>query len=941
MSLRKAWFVINGAKRMIVCDPEKDTLASVLRRIGLTGTKVGCNVGHCGACSVLLNGEPIRSCITPIRNVPEYAQIVTIEGIGTPSHLHPIQQAFITYGAVQCGFCSPGFIISSKALLDINQNPTRQEVRKWFKEHRNVCRCTGYKPIVDAVMAAAAVLRGEKNIDDITFKLPSNNTIYGSTYPRPTMLEKVTGLCDFGTDLEIKMPGDTLHLAVVQPKTCHAKILNIDYSEAETMPGVEKVITAKDVRGTNRATQAQKHKRAGYMGMVRPILCDEIVFRYGDVVAVVAARTREEARAAAKKVIVTLEELPVYENAVRAVNPDSSRIHKESPNVAVTQPVLKGSDTKDIFTVAPHVVEGAFYSTREPHLPLEPFSFQAYTDENDCVTVQCGSQNIFGNRADIASGIGLSADKIRIIMNAVGGSFGCTMTPSLPALAAVCTMATGKPVTLAMSYPEFMAFSGKRPSSYTNARLACDHSGKIIGLEFDLVFDIGAYPETAGGMAEKGARFIGYPYNVPNITGCVRSVLSNFSYSAQFRGFGAPECYTSSEALMDMMANELGMDRFEFRYRNVATNGDLTNNSYPYHEYPMKEIMDILRPEYEAAVSRAKAANASNSTRKHGIGIVWGGYHVSYHGDKCEIAVELNPDGSITHYNSWESVGQGADIGALTHAHEAFRPLGLKPEQINLVQNDTALTPVTGAANGSRSHYMVGNATLDGAKKLMDAMRKPDGSYRTYDEMTAEGIATKYIGSYDSKGTTTPLDPNTGHGDASPAANYVLMLVEVEVDIETFKTEVISVRSIADVGKIGNRQAVDGQAFGGISHSIGFALKEDYSDINKHSTLLGAGIPEITDIPDDLVYTYHETLRTTGPHGSCGCAEGFQSVGHVAVINAIKDAIGVRIYEMPATPEKLKAAYEAKQRGEEMKPVFYDFGKTLYETMADISANPV
>ncbi len=939
MQLRKIWLNINGVDRMLVCNPEKDTLAEVLRRIGLTGVKIGCDTGQCGSCTVMLDGVPVRSCVRKMKSVPEYAKIITIEGIGTPQHLHPLQMAWITYGGVQCGFCTPGFIVSAKALLDVNPAPSRKEVRAWFQKHRNVCRCTGYKPLVDAVMAAAEVMRGEKTMEDITWKSGESDDIYGTRYPKPTAVAKVTGLCDFGDDIALKMPAGTLHLAIVQPKVSHAKILNIDFTAVEAMSGVVKVITAKDIKGTNIVTGGTKHPRATSDTKLKPIICGDKIYRYGDVVAVVAANTREEARTAAEKVVVEFEELPANMTALESLAPGAPQIHSQTPNIYGIHRVTKGEDTRNIIPKAEYVVEGSFHSSREPHLPIEPDVMQAYWDEEGRITIQCKSQNIHGNKNAIADGIGLPPEKIRIIQNPTGASFGYSMSPTGYALVAACAMAVDAPVALTMSYPEHQAFSGKRAPSYTNARLACDEDGKIIALEYDMVLESGAYPETSMKLADKAIRFIGNPYNVPNINGICKSVLSNNSFGVQYRGYGSPQSYTSSEALMDMMAEKIGMDRFEFRYLNIARPNDLTVNSYPYREYPMQEMMDIIRPYYKEMVGRAKAE--STETIKRGVGIVWGGYHVGSPKDKCEVELELNPDGSITHLNSWEQMGQGSDTGTLAHTHAALRPLGITPDQIKLVQNDTAITPVTGPAAGSRSHYMAGNATILAANALMDAMRKPDGSFRTYSEMVAEGIPTKHMGVSDTIDNTIPIDPDTGHGNASPEANYLLMLMEVEVNLQTCKTKVLSVKAVSDIGKVGNLLAVEGQAYGGLSHSIGFALTEDYSDFKKHSTLQGAGIPNIEDVPDDIEYIFHETPRERGPHGSSGCSESYQSVGHMAIINAIYDAIGVRIYELPATPEKIKAALEAKARGEELKPKKYFLGGDFYETFDYIKNNPL
>jgi aldehyde oxidoreductase len=447
-------------------------------------------------------------------------------------------------------------------------------------------------------------------------------------------------------------------------------------------------------------------------------------------------------------------------------------------------------------------------------------------------------------------------------------------------------------------------------------------------------------------LMDKAIRFVGNPYRVPNIRGLIRAALSNTSFAIMYRAFGSPQAYTSSEALMDMMAKKLGMDPFEFRYLNIARPGDSTVNSYPYHEYPMQEMMDKMRPHYETARQEVREYNAANQGggKKRGVGIVWGGYHVGLPNDSAEVALELNADGTFTHYSSWEQQGQGADIGALTHAVEALRPLKVKPEQVRLMMNDTAITPVTGPASASRSHYMVGLATKDAACKLITAMRKPDGSYRTHEEMIVAGIPTKFMGKYSTSGTVL-LDFDTGVGRPNPEANYLLVLAVVEVDTASGVTKVLRVKNISDIGVIGNLLAVEGQAYGGMSHSIGFALSENYSvkdmnDFKKHATMLQAGIPQIEDIPDDAEFIFHVTPRGNGPYGSSGCAEGYQSVTHMAVINAISDAVGVRIYELPAIPDKIKAALEAKRQGRELKPAPYNFGVSFEELNAYILSNP-
>ena len=313
----KRTFIVNGVARQVVVE-DGETLASFLReRLLLTGCKIGCGQGHCGACNVIVDGKVTRACITKLTRLPDNAEITTIEGIGTLSDMHPLQVAWMAHGCAQCGFCSPGFIMTSKVLLDNNPNPTREEVRDWFQKNRNLCRCTGYKPLVDAVMDAARVIRGEITKEDLVFK-PTGDSIVGTNYIRPSAAQKVTGTWDFGADDALKMPKDTLRLALVQAQVSHALLKGVDTSEAEKMPGVFKVITAKDVPGKNRINglvMLPLNNKCD--GWDRPILCDEKIFQFGDAIAIVAADTEEHARAAADAVKVDIEELPAYMNAMK------------------------------------------------------------------------------------------------------------------------------------------------------------------------------------------------------------------------------------------------------------------------------------------------------------------------------------------------------------------------------------------------------------------------------------------------------------------------------------------------------------------------------------------------------------------------------------------------------------------------------------------------
>lgn len=945
MAYAKKTLNINGVDRMFIYDRDKDTLAGVLRRLGLTGTKVGCGTGVCGACSVILDGKVIRSCVKKMHTVKEYSEIITIEGIGSPNHLHPLQTAWMNRGAVQCGFCTPGFIVSSFALLNDHPNPSREDVRDWFQKHRNVCRCTGYKPIVDAVMDAAKVLRGESTIEEIQHDFSNEKEYYGKPLIRPAALGKVCGLTDYGDDITLKMPPGTLHAVIVQPKAVqHAEIIRIDTEEAEKMPGVVKVVTHKDIKGTNRLNLALSTKRSTKTTPTTPILCDKKISRYGDAVAIVVADTLENARAAAAIVKVELETLPAYTNYLEAAMPDADRIHSDSPNIYAMQPVLKGAENvPSILETSAFCISGSFYSTRQPHLSIEGDTSQAYFDDEGILTIQCKTQAIGAAMNHIPKALGLPQEKVRIIENPTGGSFGWSVNTLSFALAGAAAVATNRPIALSMSYEEHQHFSGKRSASYSNGRLACDSEGRLTALEFDCGLDHGAYVEGGDVLVGRVGRFMLFPYHVPNVAGLVRISSTNEAHGVAFRGFGAPQIYTISEALIDMLADKAGIDPFEFRWRNIARPGEKTINNYPYRQYPMEEIMQKLKPYYEKAMTEAK--KAATPEIKRGIGLAWGGYTVSAGvTDKCSVALELNQDNTITKYDTWQDVGQGGDIGSLMVTLEALKPLGPKPEQIKLVQNDSKICPDSGISGSSRSHFMNGNATKMAAEQLLNAMRKEDGTYRTYDDMIAEGLQTKYVATYSNTSVSglLEIDPNTGEGDPVPSLTYSLFLAEVQVDAKTGKVTVLRLTCADDVGVIGNIDAVNGQAYGGLSHSVGFALSENYAGEKKYSNIYSSGVPYIKDIPDEMILIHCENPREAGPFGSSGASEAFQSSAHVAILNAIYNACGVRIYDLPATPDKIKAGLEKLAAGEKLiPPKPYFLGSELYGELDDIRSNPV
>ncbi len=900
---------VNGVSRTVIV-PADESLANVLRgQLGLTGTKVGCGQAQCGCCNVILDNRLVRSCVTKMSKVSEGAAITTIEGIGTAASLHPIQLAWIIHGGAQCGFCTPGFIVSAKALLSENPNPTRDQVREWFDTHRNACRCTGYKQLVDAVMDAAKVLRGEMKAEALMFSVPADGEIWGTKYPRPTAVAKVTGTLDYGGDLGLKLPPGSLHLALVQAKVSHAIIKAIDTTEAEKMPGVFKVVTHKDVKGKNRITGLITFPTNAGDGWDRPILCDDKVYQYGDALAIVCADTAAAAEEAAEKVKVDLEELPAYMSAPAAMAEDALEIHPGTPNIYFRLPIVKGEETAPIMQSAAHVVEGEYYLQRQPHLTMETDVGLAYFDDGGRLTIHSKSIGIFLHHAMIAPGLGIEPEKLRLVQNPAGGTFGYKFSPTMEALLGVACMATNRPVFLRYNYYQHITYTGKRSPFWMKVKFGADRNGKLLAMESDWSVDHGPYSEFGDLLTLRGAQYIGAGYGIANIRGEGRTVCTNHAWGSAFRSYGSPQSFFASESLMDELAAKMGEDPLELRARNVYRPGDTTPTGQTPEVFSFTEMVDKLRPLYQEAKKKAKAG--STPEVKKGVGISLGIYGCGLDGpDASEVRVELNQDNTVTLFNSWEDHGQGADMGSLGTAHKALRPLGLAPEQIRLVMNDTAITPNSGPSGGSRQQVVTGNAIKNGCELLMAAMRKADGTYRTYDEMVAEKIPLSYSGAWTAS-MNSACSMETSQGSPFAIYMYGLFMAEVAVNTKTGKTAVEGFTVMADVGKINNRLVVDGQIYGGVAQGIGLALSEDFEDLKKHTSLHACGLPYCSDIPDKFDIHYVETPRENGPFGAAGVGELPLTSSHVAVINAICDATGVRIRQLPARPEKVLAGLQA------------------------------
>jgi len=766
-------------------------------------------------------------------------------------------------------------------------------------------------------MAAAAVLRGEMKKEDLLFK-PTDNRITGTTFVRPSAAAKVTGTWDYGADVALRMPENTLRLALVQAEVSHAIIKGVDTSEAEKMPGVFKVITAKDVPGKNRINglvMLPLNNKCD--GWDRPILCDEKVFQYGDAIAIVAADTEEHAREAAKHVKVDLEILPAYMSAPEALAPDAIEIHPGVPNAYYETNCIKGPEFD--WDSAPNVVEVESYCSRQPHLYLEPDNGFAYIDEDGMLTIHSKSIGIHLHMPMIADGIGVPMEKLRIVQNNAGGTFGYKFSPTNEAILGVAALVCQRPVSLNFNMYQSITYTGKRSPGFLHIKLAADEKGKLLALWGNNYIDHGPYSEFGDLLTHRLSQFVGAGYHIPSIRNKSTTVFTNHAWGSAFRAYGSPQSYMGSEIAMDVLAAKMGIDPFDFREMNCYKESEksTTPTGYPPEVYCEEGLFKLARPYYEAAKKRVAEKNAKSDGRiKYGVGVSLGVYGSGLDGvDSSEAWAELNPDGTVTITNCWEDHGQGADMGTLASAHETLRIAGFTPEQIRLRMNDTKLAPNSGPAGGSRSQVMTGNAIRLACEKLVEAMKKPDGTFRTYEEMKAEGIETRYVGNWVATYCSAhPVDQATSQGEPFSVYMYTIFLPEVAVDTETGKVKVEKFTVVTDCGTIMNKLVVDGNIYGGIAQGIGLALSEDFEDLSKHTSLLRCGIPYPKDIPDDIEIVYQQTPRPEGPYGAAGCGEAPLTAPHPAILNAIYNATGARITRVPALPHVVLEALKNVQK---------------------------
>jgi len=887
----KITLTVNGVKHEVEASPEMVLIDYLRQDLRLTGTKQSCDrKGQCGACVVIVDGKAVRSCLTKLSKL-DGAEVISVEGLGTPANPHLIQEAYVLSGAIQCGFCTPGLIMATKALLDANPDPDVAAIKKALA--RNLCRCTGYKKIIEAVQLASRFIRKETTPDEVRAKLGKG--MIGVSHPRPTALLKACGLAQFNDD--IPLPPNALELAVVRSTVAHGIIKSVDTSVAEKMPGVVGFVWAKDIKGTNRLRQVHPDQ---------PVLCEDKVRILGDPIVAVAAETREQARAAAAAVKVEYERLPVQMTVAESLAPGAYVIHQHAPdNICCSQPIIKG-DAEAALKEAKTVYEAEFATQTNHQAPLEPEVSSAYFEgegENRELVIVGRSINIHFHLNQLKEALGF--EKMRYREAFSGGQFGIKVWIITEAIAGAAAMHFNRPVRYAPTLAESMLITTKRhayPSM--KVKLAADEQGQITAFFCDFLMDKGAYTVNGPVILGRAAMMLSGSYNLPNVKALGQSVYTNNAFGGSARGAGPPQVTFALESAVDMLAAKLGIDALEFRRMNSLQPGQTKATGMVAQEWTFVDVCDAIKPAYDRAKAEAAAFNARSSKLKRGVGIAAHSFGIGGAADSAKLAVEIDPDDGVTIYAACADPGEGNDV-MLTQI--AAHQLGLPLEKVRLYTRDTDKTVLMGPAAGSRMTFMAGHSLLAAIANLEQAMS--EAGTRTYAGLVQAGKPTRYDGARKNPGAAG-LDKNTGQGDAQISECHNIQMAEVEVNTETGATKVLRMTVAVDGGTIINPQAFEGQLEGGMDQGVGYALREEYV-LGKTTDYVSFKFPTIRESFEvDMIML--QTPRSNGPLGATGVGEMTMVSTAPAVTNAIYNACGARVYSLPATPEKVKAALAEK-----------------------------
>ena len=907
-------FILNDLPQTLAVNPLR-RFSDVLREdLGLTGTKVGCDAGDCGACTILVDGEQRYACLTAVGQL-EGHNARTVEGLAKNGDLTALQQAFLDEGAAQCGICTPGMLMAAQSLLDRTPNPTEAQVLDALGGV--LCRCTGYTKIVEAVLKAGKTSSSEPT--------PPSGPAVGSRMVKVDGKQKVTGEEIYSADYT---PEDSLWLRAIRSPHPRAKFTLAQPEKVlKKYPGIIKILTADDVTGNN-GFGIYPHIKD------QPVLAkDHVRFRGEAVVALIGERENVES-VSEEDLGLTWEPLEAIRGCDAALSGKLEPVQSEIVDNILAEGFLKKNDVEKAFAESFAVAEGVWTTSAVEHGYLEPEAGYA-TKIGQRLEIFVCTQSPYMDQTEVAQFLGIEPGQVRIIPSAVGGGFGGKLDISVQPLVALAAWILGRPVRSIYTRPESMVSTTKRHPVQMSARAGCSKNGKLTAYEYHGDFNTGAYASWGPTVADRVPVHCSGPYFVPNVLSQTRALLTNESPSGAFRGFGTPQAAIANDALLDVLAEKIGMDALEFRIKNALRKGDRTaTNQLLENSVGQVECLESLKSRWVKWRKQAEDFNQNNKNVKRGVGCgsAWYGCGNTSLSNPSTIRVGINGEGKLTLYNGAMDIGQGTNTIMVQICADA---LGLPASQFEYVMGDTDLTADAGKTSASRQAFVSGKATqlagehlrgqiiqLAEASENATLYLEQNGSVGS-GKLIVEDEAGEHVivladilpqtngdvltgeGTFDPP--TTTLDEN---GQGSPYATYGFgaHIAEVEVDTLLGTTKVLRLAAAHDVGKTINPTQVEGQIQGGIAQGLGMALMEEYVQCvseNLHDYLM----PTVGDMPEIEIILI-EDPEPLGPYGAKGIGEHALIPTAPAILAGIKHATGISIRHVPATPDRVFTALQ-------------------------------